>query len=237
MSHLHLPDGVVPVPWWVLGYLLAGFLLFLAVRWTGDREMRKRLPRLAVVSALMLIAFSVPMGFLPVHLNLTVLSAVILGPWLGYLSVFLVNLILAMVGHGGITTLGINTVIVGSEVFIGYFTFRCLQGWLKPTGAALLATVFALVLSGLLMIGVLTLALAGPGQILTEVFHEHPPGTAPDGRRVGQIPVARGDSLVLTRFLSFVLPVAGAGIAVEALVTALIVGYFLRIRPDLFDPK
>ena len=112
-----------------------------------------------------------PLGFLPVHLNLTVLAGIFLGPWLGLIAVFVVNFILALLGHGGITVLGLNTLVVGSEAFLGYYIFMALRQRVRITLAASTATVLALTFSLLLMLTIVGITQIDPSLALHE--HQH----------------------------------------------------------------
>lgn len=173
MSHIHIPDGVLPIGWWLVGYLVAIGILVIALQKLEKRDLRKRVPYLGVISALMLITMSVPVGVLPFHINLTILTGVLAGPWLGYVSVFMVNFILSFLGHGGITVVGINTLILGSEVFIGWGIFRLLRRWVKELPAVGVGTVLALLISTTLMMGVVGFSQLDWGYALPHEDHEH----------------------------------------------------------------
>ena len=76
--HIHIPDGVLPIWLWVLGYALAALFLLFAVIKVG-KDTRKAVWT-AAVAAMMLVAMSIPLG-VPYHINLTALAGIILGPW------------------------------------------------------------------------------------------------------------------------------------------------------------
>ncbi|HEX2999794.1 MAG TPA: energy-coupling factor ABC transporter permease, partial [Armatimonadota bacterium] len=58
MSHLHIPDGVLPLWLVLLGWGITALLLALITRRLRAEEMTRRLPLLGVISALMLISMS-----------------------------------------------------------------------------------------------------------------------------------------------------------------------------------
>ena len=64
MTHLHIPDGVIPAFWLVTGFALTGIILALALYKTREESGRERC-RLGVVAGVMLLVMSVPLGFLP----------------------------------------------------------------------------------------------------------------------------------------------------------------------------
>ncbi|HBT47112.1 MAG TPA: hypothetical protein DEA73_04390 [Peptococcaceae bacterium] len=226
MSHLHLPDGVVPPVWIVLGFGAAVLLLLPAVRELRREEARVQVPRIGIISACMLLAMGVPLGPLPVHLNLAVLAGILLGPRAGVLAVFIANLILALMGHGGITVVGLNTLVVASEAVLGYYLFSAFKGKARPGIAAAAATVLALVFSLSLMIGVVGLTQVDPDLLVHRHLHgeEH----AEAGSHDEVMPV-----LSLGRFARLVFALGAVGMAAEAAVNSLIVAYLLKVRPGL----
>src|SRR3972149_10022488 len=124
MSTIHLPDGVLPVWLWGSGLIvtiLVGMVLF---RFTPREKLAKRLPLLGMMSAAMVLGASVEIVPILYHVNLTVISGILLGPSLIFLATLVVNVILALFGHGGITVIGLNTLTLSIEGVFGYFLFR-----------------------------------------------------------------------------------------------------------------
>lgn len=235
MSHLHIPDGVIPLFWLALSFILCLVLLGIAIYQTKREDVQKKVPRIGIISALMLLSMSVPLGFIPYHLNLTVLAGIILGPWLGFISIFIVNLILSLIGHGGITVVGLNSLIIGSEVFLGYYLFRSLRKLLQIPLAAGVATMITLLISSLLMIGVVGLVQVNPVEFL---HHHHGQGEEHlliSGEHEGGVHEQNEPVISLVKFALMVLPFALFGSFLEALVTSSVVGYFLKVRPDIID--
>src|SRR4030067_494166 len=158
MSHIHLPDGVLPVWLWGSGLivtLLVGMVLF---RFSKKEELTRRLPLLGMMSAAMVLGASVEIVPIAYHVNLTVMSGILLGPSLIFLATLVVNVILALFGHGGITVIGLNTLILSIEGILGYCLFQLLWRVFKRlTSAIFLATFLALLVSTFSMIGVVSL--------------------------------------------------------------------------------
>ncbi|SCZ01258.1 energy-coupling factor ABC transporter permease [Alkaliphilus peptidifermentans] len=147
MSHIHIPDGIIPFAWWVGGYIITFTIMFVLLKGIKGEEVRKKIPLTGLAAAIMLIGMSVPLGIIPVHLSLAVLTGILIGPKLGFLAVFIVNIMLALFGHGGITLVGLNTLVIGSEVLLGYFLFSLFSKKLKQLTSIILATSMALVAS------------------------------------------------------------------------------------------
>ena len=125
MSHLHIPDGVLPL--WLV---LSGWAITLPVVWlasrraAADRESMRKVPLLGVVAALVLVAMSTEVVPIAYHVNLTIVAGVLVGPWLSVIVAFVVVAMLALIGHGGVTVIGLNTVIIAAEMILGWALFR-----------------------------------------------------------------------------------------------------------------
>lgn len=247
MSHLHIPDGVLPLWLVLLGWLLTGAILFWVSRILARGERGRQLPLLGVMSAVMLVGMSTEIVPIAYHTNLSVLAGIVLGPALGFMAAFIVNLILALFGHGGITVVGLNTLVVGSEAVVGYYLFRGLWWILRrrqssPALAAAVATAVTLFLSTSLMIGIVGLSNLDPsahvavspehlsfrnpfehGFLATEL------GQAESGQTAGQPEAA----LDLVGFAKLVFALAFLGWVLEAALTGAIAGFVYKVRPDL----
>ena len=80
MSHIHLPDGVLPIWLWVSGFIgaiLVGVILF---RLHKQEDLSRRLPLLGMMAAVMVLGASVEIVPIAYHVNLTVVSGILLGP-------------------------------------------------------------------------------------------------------------------------------------------------------------
>jgi cobalt/nickel transport system permease protein len=244
LSHIHVPDGVLPL-WIVLvGWGLAAVLVGLAVRsLQGDSS--RRVPLLGVMAAVMLVGMSTEIVPIAYHINLSVLAGIVLGPAYGILAALIVNVFLALFGHGGITVVGLNTVVVGAETALGYLLFRLLGRAIRSpglragivTGVTLFMSTWILVavvwLSGLdaasaREVGAVdpaTLAFGDPfggGLVTNRIVAPEPTEGG-----VGSVGIGLGRMLIVWFGLGFV------GWVLEGLVTGAVVGFVARVRPDL----
>ena len=172
MSHIHIPDGIIPNIWWIAGYILTGVMLFILIKNIGNKDMGRKVPLAGMSAAIMLVGMSIPIGFVPLHFSLAVLVGILVGPSIGFIVVFAVNLILALFGHGGITIVGLNTLVIGAEVIVGYYLFKTLVKNWTPTKAAAGATVIALLVSLTMMVGLVG-ATVGLPEALPHDHHHH----------------------------------------------------------------
>ena len=59
MSHIHLPDGILPIWLWVSGWIAAIFLGFILLRFARRESLIKKLPLLGMMAAAMVLGASV----------------------------------------------------------------------------------------------------------------------------------------------------------------------------------
>ncbi|HEY9900063.1 MAG TPA: energy-coupling factor ABC transporter permease [Pantanalinema sp.] len=213
MSHLHLPDGILPL-WLVLaGWSVTLLLLFFSLRRARGPGGRAALPRLGFLSALMVVAMSAEILPLPYHLDLSVVAGILLGPSAGFLAAFIVDLVLALLGHGGLTVIGLNAPILAIEVVLGSILFRAMRRrGISSVLAAAATTALVLPLSTGAMVAVVWLARIDPARL-----HE---GLAPPD---------------FSLFLAITYGLGSIGWLLEATVTAGIVRYLARVRPGLIE--
>jgi cobalt/nickel transport system permease protein len=238
MSHIHLPDGVLPVWLWVLGYVVAILAGAILLRLTKKEELTKRLPLLGMMAAAMVLGAAVEIVPIAYHVNLTVISGILLGPSLIFLATFVVNVILALFGHGGLTVIGLNTLILSVEGILGYFLFRFFWKVLKRlTPATFLATFIALLFSTFAMIGVVSLGTSHYKELIHQeekgIFEFHlskEKDQHVEGKR-------EKNEINLKRFIAIVLPLGFIGWILEGVITTLIARYIYRLRPDLLHLK
>jgi cobalt/nickel transport system permease protein len=235
MSHIHLPDGVLPVWLWASGFIIAILIATILLRLTKKEELTRRLPLLGMMAAAMVLGAAVEIVPIAYHVNLTVISGILLGPSLIFLATFIVNVILALFGHGGITVIGLNTLTLSIEGLLGYFLFRLFWKVLKRlTPATFLATFIALLFSTFAMIGVVSLGASHYEELIHHegkgIFEFHlskDKGDHPGGEK-------KESEINLRRFIAIVLPLGFIGWILEGVITTLICRYLYRLRPDLY---
>jgi cobalt/nickel transport system permease protein len=243
MSHLHIPDGVLP--WWLvlLGWAITLPALWLASRRAGsDRASLRKVPLLGVVAALVLVAMSTEIVPIAYHINLTVIAGVLLGPWLAVVAAFIVVLMLALIGHGGVTVVGLNTVLIATEMIVGWALFRALVaafGARRTPWAAAASTVITLAITTAMLVGIVWLggslaARRDSGALDPATLSFSNPFTQGivANRLVGP-PEAEPTPVSIARFAAVVFTLGPIGWAIEAAITAGILGFVARVRPEL----
>ncbi len=246
MSHIHIPDGVLPWWLWLGGWALTLGLLSVASRMALRAESRRAVPLIGAVSALVLVSMSSEIVPIAYHINLTIVAGVLLGPWLGAVSAFIVVLTLALLGHGGITVVGLNALIITTEMSLGWLVVRTgvrLLGRERVRSVSAIATVLTLAVTTTMLVGVV--ALGGVGATTRETGALDPNtlefrnplsgGVFSVGLLSGGENSTGGPDTALSvrRFATVVYTLGPLGWLVEALVTAAVLGYVGRIRPSL----
>jgi len=212
MAHIHLEDGSFTIfwvlVWWIVALLLIGVALYLLR--SSQKADSKKITIAAFVTTASFAIFQVQVPiFGGVHLNLTPLIGILVGPLLGSLVICVVNILSAAIGHGGWGLVGANILVNVSEVAIGWFVYN---GMKKVTSSrfsqAGVATLVALLVGNLVMISIILVSgIQGVHQTPGELLY--------------------GLSL---------LAAVNMGVAViEAFITGFIVAYIGKIRPDLLE--
>ncbi len=221
MTHIMVPDGVLP-PWlWIGGWVLAVAALALALRTTRQSDSLRLLPLAGTMAAVMTMVMSleiVPLGYEP---HLTVLTGTVLGPAYGLLATFVFNVLRLLLGDGSITLLGLNTLVLGVETVGGYLIFRALRSLHGSPGgagvAAAAAAILALATATFVFLGIVWLGNIDISLLAEEDLVE----------RAGE--VAPGFGV----YANLVLVLAAIGWAIEAIVVGVVVAFIRRVRPSL----
>jgi len=236
MSHIHFPDGVLPVWLWVSGFIIAILVGAILFRFKKKEDLGRRLPLLGMMAAAMVLGASVEIIPIAYHVNLTVISGILLGPSLIFLTAFVVNVILALFGHGGITVIGLNTLTLSIEGILGYFLFRLFWRVLRRlTPAIFLATFLALFCSTLSMIGVVSLGTSHYEELIQMERKGIIGFEFGKEKEEHQKAEMAGREVNMKRFIAIILPLGFIGWILEGVITSLIARYIHRLRPDLLS--
>ena len=152
------------------------------------------------------------------HINLSVVTGILIGPSLGFVAAFIANLILALMGHGGITVIGLNTLLLGSEAVLGHTLFYLFKR-LPVFWRAALATVITLFITTTILIGIVAMS-----HIDLELLHH--------GEEHGHALQGQG-SVSISIFALVVLLIGAIGWIIEAAITGAVVKFISQVKPDL----
>jgi len=215
MTHMHIPDGILPIWIWVVGFIIMALALGFSLYRIRAMDMKKKIPLLGALSAAMLVGMSLPIlpGY---HINLSVVTGILIGPSLGFVAAFIANFILALMGHGGITVIGLNTLLLGSEAVLGH-SFFYLFNRLPAFWRAALATMVTLFITTAILIGIVAMSHID----LEMLHHGEEPGHG----------LQKGGSV--STFAAIVLSIGAIGWIIEAAITGGVVKFISQVKPDL----
>lgn len=122
---MHISDGVLSAPVWIGGYMVSAFIVAASTRKMKPED----IPKMAVMTSVFFVAslIHIPIGPTSVHLILNGLVGIILGP-MAFVSILLgLTLQALLFQHGGITTIGANSVMMGVPALLAYRLFNLRQ--------------------------------------------------------------------------------------------------------------
>lgn len=212
MSHVHVPDGVLPPALWIAAWVAAFLLLMVAARATRGRHPQS-VAYQGALGALVLaaMAIEIPVGPLEYHLALLGPIGVLLGPAAAFQVMFVSSAMLAFVGHGGFTVIGVNALVLGTGVALARPVFRVVARGRSGAAAMAVAAAVAQTVAGALWLAVMATAL----------------------RARIWAPAGESGATRFTLVAGVALPLWVAAIVVESLVAYGIARFLERVRPDL----
>ena len=154
---MHISDGVLSAPVWIGGYVISASIAAVTTR----KMKAEDIPKTAVMSSIFFVAslIHVPFGPTSLHLILNGLVGIILGP-MAFVSILLGLILQAILfQHGGITTIGVNSVVMGVPALFAYkifnlhrrFQFKSNEAIFGAIAGATGVFVGVLILAGLLV--------------------------------------------------------------------------------------
>lgn len=132
---MHIPDGILPAQLCIGGYAIAGLTAWYSLRQIQrDPDPTQHIPRASLLTAAFFVASSIHIPIPPASVHF-VLNG-LLGTVLGYYAfpAILIGLLFQAVilGHGGMTTLGVDAVMMGLPALLAHQVFQ-LRRW-APSG-------------------------------------------------------------------------------------------------------
>ncbi|HVY54426.1 MAG TPA: energy-coupling factor ABC transporter permease, partial [Thermodesulfobacteriota bacterium] len=168
MSHMHIPDGVLPVWLVAAGWIATALILAFCIKKVGGTDLKRKIPLLGIISAIMIVSMTLEIVPIAYHINLTVVAGIVLGPSLAFIAAFIVDLVISMFGHGGVTVVGLNTITIGAEAVLGYYLFQLLREVMRNKSLfweSSLAALLSLFLSTSIMLGIVYMSRINPERI------------------------------------------------------------------------
>ncbi|MCD4809396.1 MAG: cobalt transporter CbiM [Methanosarcinales archaeon] len=202
---VHISDGIL-APWiWGSGWVITAAIL----AYTLSKMKIDDVPKISVITAAVFVASLIHFqaGPTSVHLVLSGFAGVTLGI-LAYPCIFIAVVMQAFLfQHGGVTTIGINTVNMGVPALISFLIFKA--GMKLNIGISKNEILFGAIAGGT-AVALAVLLLAVELLVTGEEFTE-----------------------VTTFVVAAHIPV----ILVEAIFTGVIVGFFATVKPEMLSIK
>ena len=124
---MHIPDGFLPPDVCIAGYALTGGVTWYCLRQIQrDRDIQANIPKASLLTAAFFVAslINIPIPPTSIHLIFNGLMGAILGYYA--FPAILIGLFFqaVMFQHGGMSTLGVNAIIIGSPSIAAYYLFQ-----------------------------------------------------------------------------------------------------------------
>jgi cobalt/nickel transport system permease protein len=166
---LHIPDGFVDAPVSIVGYILAGLFIGLALKKVDTNLGEKAAPLMGVIAAFI---FAAQMINFPVaggtsgHLLGGTLAAILIGPWAAIIAMAAVVCVQALIFQdGGIAAMGVNVFNMGVVTALaGYYIYTFINAAAGRSPAVRLGGAFAAAWVSVMLAAALTsveLAISG----------------------------------------------------------------------------
>ena len=210
---MHIPDGILPPAVCLAGYVATGAATYYALRKIEQQsDPRAEVAKASLLTAAFFVASWIHIPIPPTSVHLTLIG--LMGAVLGYYAfpAILIGLFFqaVMFQHGGLTTLGVNAIVMGLPALLSY---QVLALWHKLLGARLNRTWLGVLAS---LSGALALLLAA--LLATSLLIATIPA---------ELDVAAERSAILSMGLAHI-PLS----LIEGLITALVVLFLQRVRPE-----
>ncbi|HEY9735369.1 MAG TPA: cobalt transporter CbiM [Trichocoleus sp.] len=213
---MHIPDGLLPAQVCAGGYAIAGL-----TAWYSLRQINKKpnptadIPKASLLTAAFFVASSIYIPIPPasVHLILNGLLGVILG-YFAFPAILIGLFFQALViGHGGLTTLGVNAVMMGIPALLAFHVFQ-LRNLLGRSLSPVWATGIFAFLGGMVGLGLAALIF------LTLVITTIPEGfdAATEQAAITSLSIAHIPLMVI-----------------EGAFTAMLGVFLQRVKPELLE--
>jgi cobalt/nickel transport system permease protein len=158
---VHISDGILTPTWWVGGSVLAGLLALLGA-W---RIREEEIAQVALLTAAFFVASlaHVRVGPTSAHLLLNGLVGVILGRRAGLAIPVGLYMQAVLIGHGGFTTLGVNSCVMTLPALLAWQAFAVLRRlpWIRQPWFRAGLVAFCTLVWTLSLVASVTLLLAG----------------------------------------------------------------------------
>ncbi|MGY6529400.1 MAG: cobalt transporter CbiM [Cyanobacterium sp.] len=211
---MHIPDGLLPPAVSISGYAITGGLTWFSLREINKiSNYQEQIPKASLLTAAFFVSslIHIPVPPFNIHLILNGLMGIVLG-YFSFTGI-LIGLFFQAVffQHGGLSTLGINAVIMGLPALISYYLWHFRKIKVFQAGAG---KNFLIFLCGSL--GVFISALLFVAVILNTI--------SPD------LDIDLERAAILTSLVTY-----GVQSMLEGIITIMIISFFEKVKPEIIN--
>jgi len=123
---MHFPDGILPPYLCIGGYALTGGMMWYSLRQIKkEKNPQEKIPKASLLTAAFFVSslIHIPIPPTNIHLILNGLMGIVLGYFAFPAIVIGLFFQAVMFQHGGLSTLGINAIIMGIPAIFAYYIF------------------------------------------------------------------------------------------------------------------
>lgn len=230
---MHISDGVLPTGVLVVGWVLTLILMVVSIAWAKREsgDLSEKIPQIAVVTAAVFVAclFKIPVPPTSLHLMLAGLAGVLLGP-IAFVCIFICLLLQALLlQFGGVTVLGVNTLLMGIPAIAGYLIFMFfskakMPNWLNGGLTSFIAVVVTTILLGIVFY------VSGVDFGSLNMMLDRVDGILVLSNIADALQSTPG---LLTFFMIFLLNVPL--MIAEAIITSFIIPFIEKVKPEMLE--
>ena len=213
---MHIPDGLLPPSVCISGYAISGGITWFSLRQINRQpDYQQQIPKASLLTAAFFVAslIHIPIPPFSIHLVLNGMMGLILG-YYAFPAILIGLLFQAILfQHGGLSTLGINAVIMGVPSLIAYYLWSLRKIFIfeKPLAYNFLAffsSALSIFLSALIFVFITLNNIAPDLDIDTE------------------------KTALLTSLIGY-----GIQAIIEGILTVILINFLTRVKPEIIESK
>ena len=167
---MHLPDGILPLDQSIV-YLIISIIIFAIsyYKFSIDEDKNKNIVLIALLAATTFVisSLSIPSPFgVPIHFFIIPIIVILLGPINGIIVEFLVLIIQAFIGMGGLVSFGANFLVIGIILSLTTYLFYKIFSYINNKLAIVLSTIIGIMAATFAQIIILTISGTNTFEIL-----------------------------------------------------------------------
>jgi cobalt/nickel transport system permease protein len=204
---MHISDGILPISISIAGYVAASSITYYNIKKINKMdEPEKEIPKVSILTACFFISSTIHIPIPPtsIHMLLIGIMGILLGNF-SFLAVIIGLFFQAVIfGHGGIVSLGINSVIFGFPALCCSYLYKVLKPYiinkLRCGTIGFLIGLLGVLISTLMFVGIMIMFIPSDINVVAEKY-------AIIMLAVGHIPLAIMEGIITGGILIYIMKV------------------------------